>query len=248
MVSPDLAVTFDFHNTLIQCDEWFDLEVHHVASEYLRWQGRQQGVECGQDVLLAADATYRALRLEIMDHGEELSAEDGVREVLRRLDIEAMVDHVDVGVAELMQVALNTVDVMPGARATAEYLHLAGVKMGIVSSAVYHSFLVWALERMRLTHLFPVVTTSASTGFYKSRPEIFLHAAQELGVAAGAVTHVGDSFRWDVLGARRAGMRSVWVQHPGHNPVPGESPADLTVATLVNAGPEILQLLQQKTA
>jgi len=30
------AITFDFHNTLIRCDPWFDLEVAGLPGEGLR--------------------------------------------------------------------------------------------------------------------------------------------------------------------------------------------------------------------
>ena len=60
---------------------------------------------------------------------------------------------------------------------------------------------------------FTTVVTSASAGFYKSRPEIYLHAAEQLGVVPQPMVHVGDSLRFDVGGASRAGMGTVWLQH-----------------------------------
>jgi FMN phosphatase YigB (HAD superfamily) len=60
--------------------------------------------------------------------------------------------------------------------------------------------------------------------------------------AAGSV-HVGDSFRFDVEGSRRAGMRAVWLQHP-HAPAPDGVPADLTLTTLAGAAPRLLALLR----
>ncbi len=241
------AVTFDFHNTLVQCDEWFELEVRHIASQYLRWQGAQHGTQWNRDTLTAADVTYRDLRAEIRDHGRELAAADGVREVIRRLGLHVDDTNVDQGIAELMTATLETMDMMPGARETVEYLHSAGVRVGIVSSAIYHPFLVWSLQRLGLEQFFQTVVTSASAGFYKSRPEIFHYAAGELHVASDNVSHVGDSFRFDVLGARRAGMGTVWIQHPGEEPVIGEPAADLTLATLEGAGPAILQHLNQQS-
>jgi FMN phosphatase YigB (HAD superfamily) len=241
------AVTFDFHNTLVQCDQWFDLEVRHITSDYLRWQGELVGSVWSHDTLLAADATYRDLRVEIMEHGRELSAADGVREAARRLHLDIDDTAVDRGIEELMHGALTTIGPMPGAEDTVAYLHGAGVKMGIVSSAVYHPFLDWSLKRLAMDRFFEAIMTSASTGFYKSRPEIFQHAAGKLGVTTEEVSHVGDSFRFDVLGARRAGMRTVWVRHPGQEPLTGEPPADLTLSTLVGAGPVILQHLNWQT-
>ena len=84
--------------------------------------------------------------------------------------------------------------------------------MGIVSSAVYHPFLEWTLEAFGIRDAFHVVITSASAGFYKSRAELYVHAAELLGATPQRMVHVGDSFRFDVAGASRAGMGTVWLR------------------------------------
>ena len=37
------AITFDFHNTLATCPEWFELEVRHLPSAFLRWWSDRDG-------------------------------------------------------------------------------------------------------------------------------------------------------------------------------------------------------------
>ena len=37
------AITFDFHNTLASCPEWFELEVRHLPSSFLRWWSERDG-------------------------------------------------------------------------------------------------------------------------------------------------------------------------------------------------------------
>ena len=37
------AITFDFHNTLAACPEWFELEVRRLPSSFLRWWSERDG-------------------------------------------------------------------------------------------------------------------------------------------------------------------------------------------------------------
>ena len=56
---------------------------------------------------------------------------------------------------------------------------------------------------------------SHEVGMRKPDAGMFLHAGERLGVAPGAVLHVGDSEREDVEGARRAGLQARWLLRTG---------------------------------
>lgn len=236
------AVTFDFHDTLARCDRWFELEVRDLAPAYLRWRAERNGERVDPVLLDEAAVAYRRLRLQIIEHGRELTAEACVARVLVELGRPADEDDIARGVERLMRDRLAEVEPVPGAIALVEALRAAGVPLGIVSSAVYHPFLDWTLTRFGLRDAFGVVTTSASAGFYKSRPEIFWQTLEALGAPAALSIHVGDSHRFDVEGARRAGMRTVWLKSSATEEPPGE-PADLTVGGLEGLAPRLLGLL-----
>src|SRR3546814_13504157 len=51
-------------------------------------------------------------------------------------------------------------------------------------------------------------------GAAKPAASIFHAACDRLGCARGEVLHVGDDIEMDVLGARRAGLRSCWINRP----------------------------------
>jgi putative hydrolase of the HAD superfamily len=121
-------------------------------------------------------------------------------------------------------------------------LHGRGLRCGIVSSAVHHPFLEWTLERFGLTAAFASVVTSASSGYYKSRPEIYQTALRALGVAPGEAVHVGDSYRFDVQGARRAGLRTIWYADTAIAMAQPENEADVTVADLATL-PQVVATL-----
>ena len=129
---------------------------------------------------------------------------------------------------------------------TVRAIHNAGIPIGVVSSAVYHPFLEWTLEKFGISDAIQVIVTSASAGFYKSRPEIYWHAAELIGAAPSRMVHVGDSLRFDVGGAARAGFGTVWLQREGAEPTSDAPLPDLTVRTLLNSAAGIIGVLETR--
>jgi HAD superfamily hydrolase (TIGR01509 family) len=240
------AITFDFHNTLASCPEWFELEVRRLPSSFLRWWEVQDGRRLTAARLDEADARYRQLRQEIIEHGNELTAEACLEQIFGAMRLQVDEDDVRSGVAELMREALAGAAPIPGAVATVREIHRAGVPMGIVSSAVYHPFLEWTLESFGIRDAFDVVITSASAGFYKSRAELYVHAAELLRATPERMVHVGDSFRFDVAGANRAGMGTVWLRGDRSESNDPSIGPDLVLNTLVASAPEILTVLRSR--
>ncbi len=60
------------------------------------------------------------------------------------------------------------------------------------------------------------VVTSAEVGFTKPSPEIFLLALDKLGCSADEAIMIGDSWESDIVGARNAGIRSIWFNRYGN--------------------------------
>jgi HAD superfamily hydrolase (TIGR01509 family) len=233
------AITFDFHDTIAACPEWFELEVRRLPSAFLRWQS----ANVDPDLLADADARYRQLRREIMAHGEELPAEACLARVFTAMGRDVPGDELATGVEELMRAALPTATPVPGALEAIQTIDAAGIPIGVVSSAVYHPFLEWTLNAFGIRSAFRVVVTSASAGYYKSRPEIYWHAAERLDVRPQRMVHVGDSLRFDVGGAARAGLGTVWLRHGRAERGDEDVRPDLTIDTLEAASPEILAVL-----
>ena len=57
-----------------------------------------------------------------------------------------------------------------------------------------------------------VIVDSRRVGLFKPDPAIFVHAAEKLGGVPGAMLMVGDSFERDVRPAKKAGMKTAWLQ------------------------------------
>jgi putative hydrolase of the HAD superfamily len=67
------------------------------------------------------------------------------------------------------------------------------------------------LRAAGLADLFDVVVTSEQAGAPKPATIGFAAVLDQLGLDASACVHIGDRAERDVIGAQRAGLRSVWV-------------------------------------
>ncbi len=67
------------------------------------------------------------------------------------------------------------------------------------------------LERIGLNGHFRFSVSAGELGVAKPAADIFHHACERLGFAPEHVLHVGDDPLADVVGARDAGMRTVWL-------------------------------------
>lgn len=239
------TITFDFHNTLIECDEWFQIEIRTLVSDVLRYWHDLGEIEVPGPLLASADAEYRKLRQAIHGHGHELPADRAVRTILERIGFSLPWDAIDIALDAIMRNAFQFARPVDGAPETVRSLAAEGVQLGVVSSAVHHDFLIWSLDRYGMLDAFDDVVTSASCGFYKSRPEIYWTALSELHASPTGALHVGDSLRFDVGGASRAGMRTAWFRRPGakETPTPELMP-DLIVPSMAGIAPALTRILQ----
>ena len=71
------------------------------------------------------------------------------------------------------------------------------------------------LREFGLDGLFEAVVESAVVGVRKPDPRIFLLGAEALGLPPSRVTAVGDSLDKDIIPAKQAGCRTVWLQGEG---------------------------------
>jgi FMN phosphatase YigB (HAD superfamily) len=238
------TITFDFHNTLIECDEWFQIEIRTLVSDVLRYWHDLGEIDVPDMLLVDADAEYRKLRLAIHGHGHELPADRAVRTILERIGHDLPWEAIDIALDAIMRGAFQHARPVVGAPETVRVLAAEGVQLGVVSSAVHHDFLIWSLDRYDMLDAFDRVVTSASCGFYKSRPEIYWSALEDLNASSSRALHIGDSLRFDVGGATLAGMRTAWYQRPGSKEAQSSGlMPDLIVPSMAGIAPALTAIL-----
>ncbi len=232
------VVTFDFHNTLAVCDDWFELEVRSIVPRFLNWYEARSGQPIPSTALDDGAVLYRALREEIMLHGREHDALTCTLHALGLLGIPVTVDVAERGVDDLMRSTLVNCFPVDGAIETVRQLRAAGIRLGVVSSAAHHPFLEWSLAKFGILHEFEVIGSSATIGYYKSSGTIYERVLERMQVTPAEAVHIGDSHRFDIEPAGRIGMRTVWLDSA--MPSGDEHNADLRVTTLCGLAPMLL--------
>ena len=102
---------------------------------------------------------------------------------------------------------------LPGARELLEHLTRVGVPWAIATSGYIESARP-TLEGLGVPETTPVVTRD-QVAHAKPDPDLFLAAAERLGVDIGRAIVVGDSV-WDLLASRRAGALGVGLLSGGY--------------------------------
>ena len=98
---------------------------------------------------------------------------------------------------------------VPGTREMLEGLREAGLRLAVISNADGH--VADYLENAGLGDLFELVVDSAIEGVEKPDPAIFRSTLDRLDLQPEEAVHVGDTWPVDVVGARKAGIRAIYL-------------------------------------
>lgn len=96
-------------------------------------------------------------------------------------------------------------DVLPALDA----LNRAGIRLCVISNFVWGA--PELIHDLELAAHFEALVISARVGFQKPNPGIFRHAVAQMRIQPERAMHVGDSYRADVIGARRVGIRAALI-------------------------------------
>jgi putative hydrolase of the HAD superfamily len=117
--------------------------------------------------------------------------------------------------------------------------NLAGrFQLGIVSNG-FPDTQYRKLRTLGMEELFDCILLSEEIGIRKPDPGIFWKAAELLARKPEECLYVGDSYKADVLGAKKAGMRACWFNPGGLRPSAEVKP-DFEISEL----DEILEILE----
>jgi HAD superfamily hydrolase (TIGR01509 family) len=234
------AVTFDFHDTIAIAPAWFALEVRQLPGMVLHTLAASGVLEHDGARMERATPPYRALRLAIQEHGMESDALAGVQHALRAVEVDLPDATISAAIDTLMASVRADAHPRPGIREAVTALGDAGMRLAVISNAVYHPFIEWCLADWGLADAFISVISSASCGYYKSHAGIYRCALEALGTSPAETVHIGDSYRFDVEAAHALGMRTVWLNLTGADRDP--CVADLVVTDLNDLAPRLLGL------
>lgn len=184
------AVIFDVDGTL--------LDTERVYMQAWRVAGAQRGYDIAWDTLVRTRAVPMSVTRQVMHeaHGPDFPVEEIMAERYR--------------LAEIMIPQIPGQQLLkPGAVEVLEHLKSKGIPMAVASSTAYDKTIAH-LDHTGLTHYFPVKLGGDMVKQVKPAPDLFLLAAQQLGLSPQDCLVVGDSPA-DVKAAVAAGMQVVLI-------------------------------------
>ena len=109
-------------------------------------------------------------------------------------------------------------------------LECIGSRNPMVLVSNFYGNIATVLQEFGLDGLFGSIVESAVVGVRKPDPRIFTLGVEALGMKPGEVTVVGDSYDKDIVPARKAGCRTIWMKGEGWT---DNEPEDMTAADMI---------------
>ena len=187
------AVIFDLDGVILQTEEVWD----EVRGDYIREQGGRYD-ERAQRAMMGMSAPEWSQYVH--DHlGVPALPQDVNAEIVRRMEARYR----------------KQLPLVPGARAAVERL-AARWPLGLASSS-NRPLIDAALELSGLGKLIAATASSEEVAAGKPAPDVYLEAAERLGVEPGSCAAVEDSHS-GIRSARAAGMRVIAIPNPSYPP------------------------------
>ena len=245
------AVTFDLWQTLL-----LDNRELGLARAQVRLGGAQAalgkaGLEYDLDHIRAAyRACYRHCHL-VRDQGLDLSFREQVEVFIENIN-PGLVDRLgEETIQEILRAYADSFFVHPPVPHTdaVEVLRevkAMGLRIGLISNtgmtpgATFRSY----LDQQGMLGYFDTLTFSDEVKLAKPSLQIFQMTLGCLGATPEQVIHVGDHVANDVVGAKRCGIKTVWITgfYEREDPTDPDSEPDATVEQLGMVVPAIARL------
>lgn len=206
----------------------FDLDgviVDTAKYHYLAWKrlAAELGFDFSEKDNERLKGVSRMASLEILLEIGGLTLDEEVKTALAAKKNQWYVDYIAV---------MNEEEVLPGAKQFIENARAAGLKVAL-GSASKNALTI--LNRLKLAECFDAVIDGNKVSKAKPDPEVFLLAAQELGLRPQNCAVFEDA-KAGVEAAKRAGMRCIGV-----GTSPELSGADMIIPGFLNVGLDILE-------
>ena len=245
------AVTFDLWQTLLLDNRELGRARAQVRLEGTQGAlGRAGVVYDLEHIREAYRACYRECR-RIRDQNLDVSFREQVEIFINNID-GGMVDRLDEETnQEIMRVYADSFFVHPpvphsDALSVLEDVKAMGLRIGLISNTgmTPGSTFRRYLDQQGMLKYFDTLTFSDEVKLAKPSDEIFLLTLRSLGADPPETVHVGDHVQNDVVGAKRCGLKTVWITgfYENENPSDPDTMPDVTVDGLAEVVPAIAGL------
>lgn len=212
-------VIFDLGSTLLYFDaHWPEVFAtqHRVLAEDLIAKGYNLDLDSFTASFGARlNAYYRERETEFL----EQTIEYILRGILAELDYpDAPSAHLRPALDRMYAVSQAHWKLEADAIQMLETLRAQGYRLGMISNANDADDVQRLIDLHNLRSYFEAIFVSAAVVYRKPHPQIFQMALQKFNVPPQRAVMVGDTLGADILGARNAGMASVWITRRADSP------------------------------
>ncbi len=243
------AIVLDLFDTIVNWDpaglpvlEWRGREVRTTAPLLFPTLQSVLGERFDREAFLEAhDVAYQEVSVERASHEpREITC---LERYLRTLELLRIVEGEARTLAERLRTIhmerVRSVTSAPAHRVDAVRRLSRGYRLGLLSnfddSRTGHEI----MHDTGVRDLFELVVISADVGLRKPNPRIFQRMIADIQLEPQEILFVGDTARDDVLGSKRVGMYSAWINKHG-SPLPDGVPEpDFVIADLAEL-PDLL--------
>ena len=235
------AVTFDLWQTLLLDNRDLGRQRAQVRLEGAQDALRRRGLEFDVEHIREA---YRACYREchrIREGNVDISFRDQVEIFINNID-DGLVERLDEDtIVEIIRSYADSFFVYPpivhaDALAVLQAVKQQGLAIGLISNTgmtpgeTFRQF----LDQHGLLKYFQTLTFSDEVRLSKPSDEIFRLTLQSMGAAPEETVHVGDHVQNDVVGAKRCGLKTIWITgfYENENPSDPATQPDAAVETL----------------
>ncbi len=212
------GIVFDLGSTLMYFEgKWEDVDQRSTASlvAFLNAQGVSV-----DDMFPALFLEYRKRGWKFTEEtGLEHTVEDALRDTLAQLGHFSFDGWLPRAVAAYFALGEMCWHAYPDAVAMLQELTRRGLRVGLISNADDNGLVQRAVQRLGFApYLSPVLSSAAEPRWRKPDPRIFHLVSDAWHLPPAEIAMVGDAARYDVLGAHRAGMRSILIDRGDNAP------------------------------
>jgi putative hydrolase of the HAD superfamily len=210
------VVLFDLGSTLIYFNGSMP-EVVMRGNERLAEALVNQGYRLDKDFVLTFRTDLRDYFHQRDVDFLEYTVEQVLRQTLQKFGYKDVPSkHLKAALREMYALTQSHWNLEDDALAVLDELKKHGYRLGLISNAADADDARALIERFQLGSWFELMLISAEVGYRKPHPQIFELALDFFKAQPDRVLMVGDKLGADILGAKNAGLTSVWITRRAH--------------------------------
>lgn len=214
------GLIFDLGSTLIynqHNNQWSQLRPRMVSD--LVVDLKAQGLAFDDDQFTAAFIhNIEDFDQQRQTHFKEITTDYILRVTFKELNIQAEHLNLPRALAALFAFSESQWQPMPHVHQTLRLMQERGFKLAIVSNAADNANVQRLIDNIHLRSYFDPIIVSANVGVRKPNPKIFQPVLKAWGFPPYEVVMIGDTLGADILGAKNAHMKSIWVTMQADTP------------------------------